>query len=70
MSRLRYFKIVSGPLPDLSYLRPFDPARFNVLDNRPMMKAVLTTGDGGYEQLDYCDIPIPVAALGEVLLRV
>ncbi|MBW4933226.1 alcohol dehydrogenase family protein [Marinobacter sp. F4206] len=34
------------------------------------MKAVVTKGNGGYEQLDYCDVPIPVPGPGEVLLRV
>ncbi|MBW7469493.1 alcohol dehydrogenase family protein [Marinobacter sp. F4218] len=34
------------------------------------MKAVVTTGSGGYEKLDYRDVPIPVPGPGEVLLRV
>ena len=32
------------------------------------MKAVVTTGHGGYEQLVYRDVPVPGA--GEVLLQV
>ena len=34
------------------------------------MKAVVTRGHGGYEQLDYTDAAMPVPAAGEVLLRV
>jgi NADPH:quinone reductase-like Zn-dependent oxidoreductase len=34
------------------------------------MKAVITTGNGGYDKLDYRDVPVPVPGPGEVLLRV
>jgi len=34
------------------------------------MKAVVTTGNGGYETLDYRDVPVPVPKPGEVLLQV
>ncbi len=34
------------------------------------MKAVVTTGNGGYEKLEYCDVPIPTLESGEVLLQV
>jgi NADPH:quinone reductase-like Zn-dependent oxidoreductase len=34
------------------------------------MKAVVTTGPGGYDRLDYRDVPIPVAAAGEALVKV
>ncbi len=34
------------------------------------MKAVVTTGHGGYEQLVYRDVPVPVPGPGEVLLQV
>jgi NADPH:quinone reductase-like Zn-dependent oxidoreductase len=34
------------------------------------MKAVVTTGNGGFETLDYRDVPVPVPKPGEVLLRV
>ncbi len=34
------------------------------------MKAVLTTGHGGYDKLLYCDVARPVAGPGEVLLQV
>ena len=33
--------------------------RFNINDCRVTMKAVVTTGNGGYEKLDYRDVPIP-----------
>lgn len=34
------------------------------------MKAVLTTGNGGYEKLVYQEVPTPVPEKGEILLRV
>ena len=34
------------------------------------MKAVVTRGNGGFEQLDYCDIDIPKLGEGEVLIKV
>ena len=34
------------------------------------MKAVVTTGNGGYDKLVYRDVPVPVLAPGEVLLQV
>lgn len=39
------------------------------MDDRSM-QAVVTTGTGGYERLDYRRVPMPVAGPGEVLLRV
>ena len=34
------------------------------------MKAIVTTGNGGYDKLDYCDVPVPTVNPGEVLLQV
>ena len=34
------------------------------------MKAVVTRGHGGYDQLDFCDVALPTLAPGEVLLQV
>ena len=34
------------------------------------MKAVVTTGNGGYDRLVWSDVPVPVPGPGEVLLRV
>lgn len=34
------------------------------------MKAIVTTGQGGYEQLVWRDVPVPVPGPGEVLLQV
>ncbi|MFT5643279.1 MAG: NADPH:quinone reductase-like Zn-dependent oxidoreductase [Janthinobacterium sp.] len=34
------------------------------------MKAVVTTGNGGYDKLQYCDVPVPTPGPGEVLLQV
>ncbi|WP_413694246.1 alcohol dehydrogenase family protein [Psychromonas sp. KJ10-2] len=34
------------------------------------MKAVVTTGNGGYDKLDYRDVPVPTPSAGEVLVQV
>jgi len=34
------------------------------------MKAVVTVGNGGYDKLVYCDVPVPALGAGEVLLQV
>ena len=34
------------------------------------MKAVVTTGNGSYDRLVWCDVPVPAIGPGEVLLRV
>jgi len=44
--------------------------RFDIRNSRATMKAVVTTGNGGYEKLDYRDVPIPELASNEVLLQV
>jgi NADPH:quinone reductase-like Zn-dependent oxidoreductase len=44
--------------------------RFDLKDCNRTMKAVVTTGNGGYEKLQYRDVPIPEIASGEVLLQV
>lgn len=35
-----------------------------------LMKAIVTTGNGGYEKLVYKDVPIPEVQQGEVLVKV
>lgn len=44
--------------------------RFDVSGGGATMKAVVTTGNGGYDKLVYRDVPMPVPAAGEVLLQV
>jgi NADPH:quinone reductase-like Zn-dependent oxidoreductase len=44
--------------------------RFDIKDGQVTMKAVVTLGNGGYEQLDYRDVPIPEPGPGELLLQV
>ena len=44
--------------------------RFDVTGCEATMKAVVTTGNGGYDKLDYRDVPVPRIEPGEVLLRV
>ena len=57
-------------MPDLRYLRRPNPQRFDLQPGQPSMKAVVTTGNGGYERLEYRDVPIPEPAAGEVLIKV
>jgi NADPH:quinone reductase-like Zn-dependent oxidoreductase len=44
--------------------------RFDLDGCNQTMKAVVTTGNGGYDKLEYRDVPIPVLGPGEVLLQV
>lgn len=44
--------------------------RFDIKGCKQTMKAVVTTGNGGYEKLEYLDVPVPVPGPGEVLLQV
>ncbi|MEO6353171.1 MAG: hypothetical protein ABI575_05400 [Oxalobacteraceae bacterium] len=34
------------------------------------MKAIVTTGNGGYDKLEYRDVPMPTLSAGEVLVQV
>lgn len=47
-----------------------DKNRFDISDCKVTMKAVVTTGNGGYEKLEYRDVPIPKLGSKEVLLQV
>jgi NADPH:quinone reductase-like Zn-dependent oxidoreductase len=44
--------------------------RFDLKGCKNTMKAVVTAGNGGYDKLEYRDVPIPELAPGEVLLQV
>ena len=44
--------------------------RFDLDGCQQTMKAVVTTGNGGYDKLEYRDVPIPILGSGEVLLQV
>ena len=57
-------------MQDLSYLLQGNRSRFELKAGQPTMKAVVTTGNGGYDKLDYRDVPLPVPRRGEVLLKV
>jgi NADPH:quinone reductase-like Zn-dependent oxidoreductase len=50
--------------------KPFSKNSRFYLGDAQAMKAVITHGNGGYEQLDYRDVPIPKISPGEVLLQV
>ena len=47
-----------------------DKDRYDIENCSATMKAVVTTGNGGYEKLDYRDVPIPKLASNDVLLQV
>ncbi|MEM7121605.1 MAG: alcohol dehydrogenase family protein [Pseudomonadota bacterium] len=47
-----------------------DADRFDITGRDRTMMAVVTTGNGGYEMLDYRKVPVPVPGPGEVLLQV
>ncbi len=57
-------------MPDLSYLLNINSERLEPKSQQPVMKAVVTTANGGYDKLEYRDVPIPVPGPGEVLLKV
>lgn len=44
--------------------------RFDQKNCKTTMKAVVTTGNGGFDTLEYRNVPIPTLAPGEVLLQV
>ena len=44
--------------------------RFDITDSKATMLAVVTTGNGGYDKLEYKAVPIPVPGPDEVLLQV
>ncbi|WP_413700506.1 hypothetical protein ACLKMH_01030 [Psychromonas sp. KJ10-10] len=44
--------------------------RFQLTDSDVAMKAIVTTGNGGYDKLVYKDVPVPTPAPGEVLVQV
>jgi len=46
------------------------PEGLELVAGRRLMKAVVTTGAGGYDRLVYRDVPVPTPGPGEVLLRV
>lgn len=46
------------------------PDRFDISGCTSTMKAVVTTGNGGYDKLVYRDVPVPVPGPGEVLIKV
>ncbi len=47
-----------------------DPARLAVSDGRPTMMAVVTTGNGGFDKLEYREVARPKPSSGEVLIEV
>lgn len=46
------------------------PNRFDVTAASKTMKAVVTRDNGGYDKLDYCDVPMPEPGPDEVLIQV
>ena len=50
--------------------KPGPGRRYQFENAEKSMKAVVTTGNGGYDKLQYCDVPVPTLGPGEVLLQV
>lgn len=44
--------------------------RFESTAGSSRMKAIVTTGNGGYDKLEYRDVPMPTLSAGEVLVQV
>ena len=44
--------------------------RFDLKGSKATMKAIVTTGNGGYDKLEYREVPLPTLVPGEVLLNV
>ena len=57
-------------MPDLDYLTRHKTDRFDLSTDQKNMKAVVTTGNGDYDKLEYRDVPIPTLEPGELLLKV
>jgi NADPH:quinone reductase-like Zn-dependent oxidoreductase len=57
-------------MANLNYLIELDPARFEFEAGQETMLAVVTTGNGDYDRLDYREVARPRAGSGEVLLKV
>ena len=57
-------------MPARMEMAPAKKDRFDTTGCAAVMKAVVTTGNGGYDKLVYRDVPVPVAGPGEVLVRV
>ncbi len=55
---------------DLTYLTGSKADRFDLKRGQKTMQAVVTTGNGGYDKLEYREVPIPQLGSGELLLKV
>ena len=55
---------------DLAYLTDSKADRFDLERGKKSMQAVITTGNGGYDKLEYREVPIPQLGPGELLLKV
>lgn len=44
--------------------------RFDVTNDEPRMKAIVTTGNGDFDKLEFRDVPVPDCGPGEALLQV
>jgi len=57
-------------MSDLSYLKAINPERFTLRAGHQSMQAVVTSGNGSHDMLDYREVPRPRAGPGELLLKV
>lgn len=57
-------------MPNLSYITECKVDRFDLKPSQKTMMAVVTTANGGFDKLDYREVPIPELQPGEVLIQV
>lgn len=57
-------------MPNLSYITDCKADRFDLNPSQKTMMAVVTTANGGFDKLDYREVPIPELQTGEVLIQV
>lgn len=43
---------------------------FSIVSSVNPVKAVVTTGNGGFDKLQYCEVPLPELGAGEILIKV
>lgn len=65
-----HFRVIAGNSMTIDSERSRSGDRFDTKHCTHTMKAVVTTGNGGYDKLEYRDVPVPKPDRGEVLLQV
>lgn len=57
-------------MADFTYLTGARAGRFDLKPGQESMQAVVTTGNGGYDKLEFREVPRPMPGPGELLLKV